>query len=176
MKTFALAFAATLANAALLTHETPEQAACRCLDVIPDLTVYEPTTNMDDDFVVVVFNGMEVQYPGNYGTGICMAWDAMLFGAGCADMEGTVLDDAPGYCAEPWCYVGNDCTLFDDVTVSSYFPQVSYSYGACGGDANAPPPAPVVPEPEAEVDPEAEDEDSGNNVNIDIEFNVNAAH
>ena len=59
MKTFALALAATLTNASLLTHVSEDQAACRCIDAIPDITIYESPNSELEDFTIVYYTGME---------------------------------------------------------------------------------------------------------------------
>ena len=126
---FTLALA-TAATAIRVQHDTPEQAACQCLDS-SGASVYFPTGDVADAYIIGEFDG-ETQYPWNYGVGECAAWDEGLFGFECDT------DAAPGYCTEPWCYVSEECALFEDVTASDVVEGAFYSYNACGGDGDAP--------------------------------------
>ena len=142
---FALAMA-TIASAINLKHDSEEEAAaaeaaaeaaaaCECRTTNGG-NVYFPSADTADAFIKVDVGGEEgIHYPWNYGT-MCTAWNASLFGFGCADLDGNVLDDAPGFCNEPWCYVDPSCAN-EDTTESAVFDDASYSYITCGGDGNA---------------------------------------
>ena len=133
MKTgFTLALAAYASASRLRAmHNTPEQDACECVSS-SGATVYFETLDPESGYTLYTDeDGNEIQYPWDYGVGQCAAWDEGLEGFGC---DG---DDAPGYCGEPWCYVSEDCALFDDVTASAVVDGQFYSYQTCGGDGDA---------------------------------------
>ena len=136
MKFTALMMAA-VADAIKVAHETPEEAACKCL-MTTGSTIYFPTPHSYDDAYQLVDTplGDDIQFPWNYGVAVCDAYDEELFGFGCADEDGNIAADADPSCAEPWCYISNECTLYDDKIESSIFDGFVYSYNKCGGDVN----------------------------------------
>ena len=135
MKFTALMMAA-VAEAVQVAHETPEEAACKCLTTTGS-QIYFPTSNFDDAYQLVDTPlGDGIQYPWNYGVGQCDAHDEGLFGYGCADADGNIAADAPVWCAESWCYISDECSLYDDTIESSIFDGFIYSYNKCGGDVN----------------------------------------
>jgi hypothetical protein len=40
------------------------------------------------------------------------------------------------WCAESWCYISEECSLYDDKIESTIFDGFVYSYNKCGGDVN----------------------------------------
>ena len=104
---------------------------CACVQS-SGATVYFPTSSIDDAYTLFTDeDGNENQYPWNYGVGQCAAHDEGLTGFGCDDDE-----NAPGYCAQQWCYVSEECTA-EDVASSGVVDGAFFSYNACGGDGEA---------------------------------------
>ena len=104
---------------------------CACVQS-SGATVYFPTSSIDDAYTLFTDeDGNENQYPWNYGVGQCAAHDEGLTGFGCDDNE-----NAPGYCAQQWCYVSEECTA-EDVASSGVVDGAFFSYNACGGDGEA---------------------------------------
>jgi hypothetical protein len=68
-------------------------------------------------------------YPPAYGSSICAAHDQGLS----PFCDGTT---NPAFCGQPWCWVdGATCQRSDTTyTVSSFRPELHYSYRTCGGD------------------------------------------
>ena len=129
MKSFTLALAA-VATAVKVQGPT-EEDACACLPS-SGATIYFPTSCVDDAYTLYHDeDGNEIEYPWDYGVGQCAAHDEGLEGFGC---DG---EDASGFCAEPWCYVSEECAEFDDVTASDVVEGAFYSYKTCGGDGDA---------------------------------------
>ena len=86
-------------------------------------------------------NGKEYFYPSSYGTKVCQAWDIDKEPS-CADAMGTKNPDAKPWCSYRWCYVNQSECHLEDVTLSTGFlrgapDDLHYSYGACGGPADA---------------------------------------
>ena len=124
---------------------------CSCL-TSSGLPVF--TNELGDGFIEVTFqeegeDPRTYNYPANYGTAQCSAWDEFLPDF-CADAFGVPLDDAPDYCTQSWCWVSAE-TCLTGVFESDYFPDsgLSYSYLAC--------PAPEEEEEEQEPEPEEEE-------------------
>lgn len=72
-------------------------------------------------------------YPNNFGEA-CAAWE-LLLPPSCArhDIDGTkVLDSAPPFCRDSWCYVDEITCNRNDVKQSARFSGLFYSYGTCG--------------------------------------------
>ena len=82
-------------------------------------------------------DGVEHNYPGNYGLTTCMAWDLDLPPT-CADSDGMPLVDAPDFCGQNWCYVGETC--LQGALESTYFPDqgLKYSYDVCAQEESLP--------------------------------------
>ena len=68
------------------------------------------------------------------------------------------------WCAEPWCYISDECTLYDDQIESSIFDGFVYSYNKCGGDVNG---SADEAEVDNEDDQENNDDGEGNQENND---------
>ena len=66
------------------------------------------TTPEGDEFITYTDQGIDYQYPVDYGLSMCMAWDLDLAPT-CADAEGMPLLDAPMFCGQNWCYVSDTC-------------------------------------------------------------------
>ena len=134
---FTALMVATAANAIKVAHNTPEEDACKCLSSFGEgVTTYFPTNDPDDWHVLVDIPlvGTDIKYPWNYGLGACAVFDEELYGFGCADEDGNILDTAPNFCAEPWCFVSPTCSLYGDLFNSALFDGFVYSYNKCGGD------------------------------------------
>ena len=89
-------------------------------------------TDADGNPIIVYTDadGVEHNYPGNYGLTTCMAWDLDLPPT-CADSDGMPLVDAPDFCGQNWCYVSETC--LQGAIDSTYFPDqgLKYSYDVC---------------------------------------------
>ena len=78
------------------------------------LQIYDQQCNLND-------------YPPNYGTSECKAWDESLTFFGC----GTGSLQEPDFCKKKWCYVDLNCTAPDTV-FSTINRDIGYSYITCG--------------------------------------------
>ena len=94
----------------------------------------------DPPTVTVTIGNTTFPYPAGYGMVACAPHD-QLQAPSCANADGSVLDDAPSWCASNWCFVDPAaCTGVGDppdVAPSSYFhvdgqdPTFHYSYATC---------------------------------------------
>ena len=83
-----------------------------------------------DAYIEVMKDGEVYEYPINYGTTECSAWDLELQ-PDCADENGP-LEDAPEFCPDEWCYIDqNKCS--QGAVKSTLFPDsdLYYSYDVC---------------------------------------------
>lgn len=167
---FSALMLATAANAIKVAHTS--QDACKCLTTTPS-SIIPYLDGSGTYYQLVEIDGESIEYPTDYGIDQCAAHDEFLYGFGCADEDGHILDDAPVYCAEPWCYVSPECSLYDDLAESSIYVGFVLSYNKCGGDVNG-----SADEEEVVVEEEDDccDGCGGNDVNIDIDFNVNVVN
>ena len=101
-------------------EQVDETGICECL-----ITHGQAVTFPEDGepFITYTIDGVDFEYPPNYGSGVCAAWDSGL--------EPDCADDSEDFCAAMWCYVSPDCEA-SDVTVSNLNAEISYSYATCG--------------------------------------------
>ena len=100
-------------------EEESEVGVCECL-LTHDQDIFFPIDG--EPYIAFTLDGEEYEYPPNYGAGICAAWDSGL--------EPSCADDGADFCGDSWCYVADDCEA-SDVTASTYFEGLSYSYRTC---------------------------------------------
>ena len=123
-----------------LVNDIPEDEECGCISS-PGIPVEFDENGNGKIVYVDADTGDEFDYPPNYGSTFCQAWDEELQPT-CADESGDPLADAPATCSLQWCYV-NELTCLTGTEASTAFPDVeglSFNYKACalradeGGD------------------------------------------
>jgi len=121
-----------------------ELGVCECLDSHGQ-SVEFPVDG--EPFVTYTVDGEDFEYPANYGSGVCAAWDSGL--------EPYCADDSETYCAAQWCFVSSECEA-SDTTVSNLNAEIAYSYATCGDMADFPDVGEVADEEETEEEAEVE--------------------
>ena len=127
---------ATLSNAVdlstLLRVRTGVTAPeCPCLD-------HNSIAHNGDGTITVERAGGDELREEDYGESMCFAWDERGNRDCATDSSmgmGTPLSDAPYWCADPWCFVSEDCgSIHSDLEL--WTPgdgSVYYSYENCAG-------------------------------------------
>ena len=93
--------------------------ACACRGSLPSALSFVP----GDNYVDITIEGNSYQYPVDYGTNKCAAWDAGR-PPYCAAPYVDYLTEAADWCSSPWCFVdADDCSTASD---SSNLPGLSY--------------------------------------------------
>ena len=132
----------------VIEENLPFEEDCSCLTE----SGIDVKVGLDGSPVIIYTDadGVEHEYPGNYGLTECMAWDMGL--PPTCDGE-----DAEAFCADSWCYVSNE-TCKTGVIESTYFPDAGlfYSYDTCTADE-----AEMMDDEDEEDEPEDEEEDEG---------------
>jgi len=101
-------------------EQVDETGICECLETHGQAVTFPED---GEPFITYTIDGVDFEYPANYGSGACAAWDSGL--------EPDCADTNEGSCAAMWCYVSPDCEA-SDVAVSSLNDEISYSYATCG--------------------------------------------
>ena len=110
-----------------LKHTIADEHLCECLNTHGQDPYFtdDPVWRSYIEFTDA--DGEVHEYPIDYGTAKCEAWDSGL-APDCADNEAD-------FCEAQWCYVDATCEA-EDTTISALNPEISYSYLTCGNDAS----------------------------------------
>ena len=102
---------------------------CPCIEA----NGLQRVSRLGKEYIVATVNGVDYDYPTNFGTQECQSWD-LTTPPYCAAASGQPKSDAPVWCSRKWCYV-NRAVCDRSKKQSLYFSVKAglwYSYSKCG--------------------------------------------